>query len=61
MLATRISELWCDFMHDSAMWPIHGRYQCRSCGRVYRVPWTEADEKPTQTHMPALRQALGHR
>jgi len=24
------------------MWPIHGHYQCRSCGRLYSVPWTES-------------------
>lgn len=61
MLAKRISELWCEIMHDSPMWPVHGRYQCRACGRLYHVPWTEPDEKPAQTRIPALRQALEHR
>ena len=60
MLAKRISELWCEIMHDSPMWPIHGRYECRTCGHVYRVPWREADEKPRQAGIPAWTQALGH-
>jgi hypothetical protein len=34
----RVSELCCNLMHDSPMWPIHEQYQCRSCGRHY-VPW----------------------
>lgn len=33
--------LWCNFTHDSTMWPIHGEYQCGVCGRHYPVPWTE--------------------
>jgi hypothetical protein len=63
MLAERLSELWCDFMHDSPMWPIHGHYQCRTCGRLYRVPWTESHEEPRQASVPPLMQALagGHR
>lgn len=39
--AGRIGSVWCSLMHDSAMWPIHGRYQCRKCGREYLVPWRE--------------------
>jgi hypothetical protein len=35
--------LWCEIMHDSAMWPIHGQYECRTCGRYYPVPWAEND------------------
>ena len=31
----KIGTLWCDLMHDSPMWPIHGQYQCRTCGRQY--------------------------
>ena len=37
--AWRFGMLWCDFMHDSPMWPIHGEYECRVCGRRYPVPW----------------------
>jgi hypothetical protein len=35
----KLHTLWCALMHDSLMWPIHGEYQCRTCGRHYPVPW----------------------
>ena len=34
-----IGDFWCDLMHDRPMWPIHGHYACRTCRRVYTVPW----------------------
>jgi hypothetical protein len=34
-LQTELGTLWCNLMHDSPMWPIHGAYQCRTCGRHY--------------------------
>jgi hypothetical protein len=34
-LRTQVGTLWCNVMHDSAMWPVHGEYQCRTCGRHY--------------------------
>lgn len=37
--ARRFGTLWCEFMHDSPMWPIRGEYECRTCGRRYPVPW----------------------
>lgn len=46
-----IRELWCEVMHDSPMWPIHGHYDCRTCGRRYTVPWTEERQMLT----PAAR------
>lgn len=42
----RLAEAWCRLMHDSAMWPAHGQYQCRSCGRHYAVPWMELAPRP---------------
>ena len=60
MLAAKISELWCTFMHDAPMWPIHGHYQCRSCGRLYNVPWTEAKQASAQPPMVGLKPALVH-
>lgn len=44
----KLGDLWCAFSHDSAMWPIHGEYQCRTCGRRYRVPWTEDRSLPAR-------------
>ena len=61
MLVNKLSELWCLFMHDSTMWPIHGRYQCGDCGRIYQVPWTESGATPKHTRLPALKQALAQR
>ncbi len=34
---------WCAMMHNSVTWPKHGWYQCRTCGRIYAVPWAEGD------------------
>jgi hypothetical protein len=34
-----IAEIWCRMLHQSPMWPAHGHYQCRTCGREYPVPW----------------------
>lgn len=33
------AEIWCKLMHTSLMWPTHGHYQCRTCGREYPVVW----------------------
>lgn len=59
--AERIAEIWCSLMHDAPMWPIHGQYQCRSCGRRYPVPWTAAHEpvaETPKTRLPSLRTAI---
>jgi hypothetical protein len=61
MAAQTMAELWCDLMHESPMLPIHGRYQCHDCGRVYRVQWMEADEHPKQTGVPVLNHVLASR
>jgi hypothetical protein len=42
----KLGSLWCSFTHQAPMWPIHGRYECRTCGRLHRVPW--ADAKPSR-------------
>jgi hypothetical protein len=34
-----LAEIWCKAMHESLMWPSHGHYECRTCGREYPVPW----------------------
>jgi tetratricopeptide (TPR) repeat protein len=38
-LVEKLGRAWCVLMHDSSLWPIHGRYECRACGREYPVPW----------------------
>jgi hypothetical protein len=40
----RIGDLWCEFMHAAPMWPIHGQYECATCGRRRPVRWAEASE-----------------
>jgi len=37
----RWGDLWCTLMHTSPMWPIHGHYECGTCGRRHPVPWAE--------------------
>ena len=34
-----LANIWCKAMHGSLMWPSHGHYQCRTCGREYPVAW----------------------
>jgi hypothetical protein len=38
---TRIGDLWCSVMHAEPMWPAHGQYECRTCGRRHRVCWEQ--------------------
>ena len=38
---SRIGDLWCRLMHAEPMWPSHGRYECRSCGRRFQVGWDQ--------------------
>ena len=45
------SDLWCRYMHNGALWPMHGSYQCRECFRMRVVPWT--DERTTATSVAA--------
>ena len=40
-------SLWCSLVHHSLMWPIHGHYTCRQCGRHHRVPWAEVNSSRT--------------
>jgi hypothetical protein len=32
---SRIGTIWCSLTHESLLWPAHGHYQCRTCGRCY--------------------------
>jgi len=38
---SRIGTIWCNVTHESLMWPVHGHYKCRTCGRRYPA-FTEA-------------------
>jgi hypothetical protein len=37
----RIADLWCRLMHTAPMWPSHGHYECRTCGRRHPVCWEQ--------------------
>jgi hypothetical protein len=34
-LQSKIGAAWCSLTHESLMWPVHGYYRCRTCGRRY--------------------------
>jgi len=34
-LQQNIGTIWCGVMHESLTWPVHGHYECRTCGRRY--------------------------
>ena len=53
----KLGEVWCGLMHDAAMWPIHGQYQCRTCGRHYPVTWSAEVPMATAGVPAALRTA----
>ena len=36
-ILNQIGGWWCLRMHDSVMWPAHGKYRCRTCLREYPV------------------------
>ena len=55
--ARRFGTFWCDFMHDSPMWPIHGEYECRVCGRRYPVSWAEDTPLPMSAQLIAAEPA----
>ena len=64
-----LSEMWCRTMHDSPMWPSHGRYECRTCGREYPVPWEldatgspwrSGDEKLVSSGTRLAGRSIGH-
>jgi hypothetical protein len=45
------ARIWCKLMHPEPMWPINGFYRCRTCHRLYPVPWNSPER--TSAEMPA--------
>jgi len=45
----KLEHAWCKLMHDSPMWPINGRYQCRRCLRHHPVAWEVKDKAVMST------------
>jgi hypothetical protein len=56
----KLGTLWCDLMHDSPMWPIHGEYQCRICGRRYFVSWVGNRPLPTPAKLAVEPARIRH-
>jgi hypothetical protein len=52
----RIGAAWCSLVHNSLTWPIHGYYQCRSCGRRY--PAFAEGRTAARTRRAALEPAV---
>jgi hypothetical protein len=59
-IARRVADLWCTLMHDSLMWPIHGLYECRTCGRRQAVAWAPINAIYTPAAEP-LQESLAGR
>ena len=52
----RIGALWSNVAHDSLMWPVHGQYECRLCGRRY--PAFVDEQHANLTKRAALKPAV---
>jgi hypothetical protein len=44
-LMNRIETLWCEQMHSTVMWPIHGKYRCGTCMREYSVEFEAVEPR----------------
>jgi hypothetical protein len=54
-ILARVAHLWCRWMHAEPMWPSHGRYECRKCGRRHLVGWEQPLAVPLRTPVLPLR------
>lgn len=66
-LRGKIGTIWCSLAHGSLMWPVHGRYECRTCGRRYpafrEAPIAAGTKEAAAAGASAVRLAkpsLGH-
>jgi hypothetical protein len=48
----RIGTTWCTLAHDSLLWPIHGYYECRSCGRHFPAFGEAAHQSTSMGALP---------
>ncbi len=55
-LHSRMGAAWCRMSHGSVMWPVHGEYQCRTCGRRY--PAFSETPRSYQINRAALKSAV---
>lgn len=52
---SKLVALWCSLAHKSIMWPVHGHYECRACGRKY--PAFAEELVPAYANRPASQRA----
>ena len=45
-MLTWLRVQWCRRFHTRPMWPIHGRYTCPQCLRVFPVRWEDPKPQP---------------
>jgi len=56
----RIADFWCRLMHTEPMWPSHGKYECRTCGRRHLVCWEQPlPDPPRLLGLPCETRAQG--
>jgi hypothetical protein len=55
-LRSQVGTVWCTLAHNKVMWPVHGHYECRECGRLYPAFAEEPAGKPARR--AALQPAL---
>ncbi len=57
-----LAAWWCWIAHDALMWPVHGRYACRVCGREFPVAWSNAKiaGTPSVGELRIYEQAAAH-
>lgn len=53
-----LAKFWCKTMHGSPMWPSHGHYQCRTCGREYPVAWEHNVINTPQRHEKVVDRSI---
>ena len=59
-------DLWCQMMHTSSTWPMHGAYRCRQCHRVRSIEWANnaspwKSQSGTAQNLPSTRERLDAR
>jgi hypothetical protein len=57
--AQQLGSLWCSLAHTGTMWPIHGEYRCRTCGRRYRVAWADPELSAAAPTRAGARRSFG--
>lgn len=57
-IQSSLGALWCSLAHDSVMWPVHGHYECRACGRQYPAFGEAPVTEPNRSGSPRAESAV---